>query len=227
MCGVLNDDELMFVCKLDHLSIKIVCCHLSGWTIGVVDHNHLGPPPRLVVDLTKVRIEMVFGQEWQSIHRATVVFCMSASNGIAGHSHHRDVTRVDEARGQHGQSGLAANAMIDLGCRIQFDLKLAFHESTDGLLKFSGTVVHVPAIFRSIDLDGHLLPDFAVCHRVVFTDAIIEQSAIRVVSHGFAFSPLDLFELVDLIAFAVANTADSLGEKLLEIGVLYRGRWFS
>ena len=72
--------------------------------------------------------------------------------------------------------------MIDLCGGIQVDLKLAFHETADGLFEFGRAVVHVPAILGTIDLDGHLLPDFAVRHGIVFTDSKIEQSAIGIIS---------------------------------------------
>ena len=115
--------------------------------------------------------------------------------------------------------------MIDLCCGIQVDLKLPFHELTDGLLEFGGAIVHVTAVFWPIDFKGHLLPNFGIGHRVVFADSKIEQSAIGIVSQRLAFGPFDLFEFVDFVAFSVTNSADSLGKKLLEIGVLGGNSW--
>ena len=86
-------------------------------------------------DAVEIGQEIVLGRERQLVDDAAVVAGVRAGDRVAGHGHQRDVARVDEAGRQHGQRRLRADAVVDLGRRIERDAELALHEPGDRLLE--------------------------------------------------------------------------------------------
>ena len=103
--------------------------------------------------------------------------------------------------------------MVDLGGRIELDAELPGHEPGDRLLERRDAVVGVAAVLRLVDLLGHDAADRRVGHLVVLADAEVEQLPLGMLGQGLPLGPLDLLELVDLGAFAVAGPADALGKQ--------------
>ena len=152
---------------------------------------------------------------------AAVVLGVCAGDRVARHGHERHVARIDEGGGEHGQGGLRADAVIDLVDGIERHAELALHEPRGGLFEGGDAVVGVAAVFGLVDLGGHDAADARGGHLVVLADAEVDQPPLGVFGQRLAFGPLDLLELVDLAAFAVAGAADAVGEKLLEIGIAH------
>jgi hypothetical protein len=109
--------------------------------------------------------------------------------------------------------------MIDLRGGIQVDIKLSLHESCGCLFELRRSIVHVTAILGAVRLDLQFSPYLHVRHRVVFTDAEVEQESVRVVRERLAFRPFDFLELVNFVGFTVLRSPDPIGEQFLEVGV--------
>ena len=217
---VLDHHDFVLHRKVDDTGIKLASRHLACRAVGIVDHQQL----RAAADIGRYRVEIrqkiVRGQQRQAMDFAAVVLGVRARDRIAGHGHERHVARIDERRGQHGQGGLRADAVVDLLLRIEFDLELALHEAGGGLLEGGNAVVGITAVLRLVDLGGHHAADGRGGHLVVFADAEIDQPPLGMLGQRLALRPFDLLELVDLVAFAVIHAADAIGEHFLEVRVM-------
>src|SRR5688572_3753207 len=98
--------------------------------------------------------------------------------------------------------------MIDLADRIELDSKPPLHKTRRRLFEGCYAVISIAAILRPIDLGSHSRPNRLGGHAVILTDAEVDQWAVWIVGQRLAFSPLDLFELVDVGPFAIAGTTD-------------------
>ena len=155
------------------------------------------------------------------MHLAAVILRVRAGHGIAGRGHQRHVAGVDEHRRQHRQGRLRADAVVDFRDRIEPHFELPLHEPGRRLLEGGDAVVGVAAVLGLVDLLGHDAADRLGGHLVVLADAEVEQTPLGVLGQGLPLGPLDLLELVDFRAFAVAAAADPLGEEMLKIGVAH------
>src|SRR5262249_53958749 len=93
------------------------------------------------------------------------------------------------------------------------------HEARGGVLERLDAVVGVAAVLGLADLLGHHAPDAVGRHAVVLADAEVEERTLGMLGQRAPLRALDLLELVDLRALAVARAADARGEELLEVRV--------
>ena len=128
---------------------------------------------------------------------------MSCRDGIAGHGNQRDVTGVDEACRKHRVGWFATDAVVDLGVWIKLHIKLAFHETRRCFFEFGHTIVGIAAVFRLIDFLCHHIANGLIGHRIIFTNAKVQECTVRMIGKCFSLGTLDLFKLVDLGVFTV------------------------
>ena len=140
-------------------------------------------------------------------------------DGVAGDRDQGNIARVDEACRKHGVGRLASDAVVDLSVGINLHIEAALHEPRRCLFEFGNTVVRIAAIFRLIDFLCHQIPNRFVCHRIVFTNAKVQEFTTRMVSQCFPLCTFDFFELIDFGVFSVIRTADSVGKKRLKIRI--------
>ena len=150
---------------------------------------------------------------------AAEVFGPRPRDRVAGHGHQRHVAGVDERRREHGVGRLAADAVANLGHRIERHAELAGHELGGRFLVIGDAVVGVAAILELVGFRRQRGPDVSRGHVVVFADTEIEEPPVGEVGQRLALGALDLLELVDVGGFAVGGPPDALGEKALEPGV--------
>src|SRR5262249_51799522 len=108
------------------------------------------------------------------------------------------------------------------GLGIEPDPEEALHEARRGLLERRDAVVGVAAVLGLVDLRGHGAANQLGRHAVVLADAEIDQRTLGMGGERLALGTLDLLELVDLGALAVAGATDAVGEHGLEVGVAHR-----
>ena len=103
----------------------------------------------------------------------------------------------DEAGGQHRVGRLAANAVVDLCCRIERDIKVSLHESGSRLFVLGDTILGISTVLRIADFRRHHLSHGRIGHRVVLADPKVWAPGT---SMGFSGLASDT-DRVNLIAF--------------------------
>ena len=225
MGGILHYDDAMPVGEVDDLFIEGPGGRLTGRAVGVAEHQEFGAGQDVIGDAGQIGEEIVLRHQRQPVDHATKPACGRARDRIAGHRHQRDVAGVDEGRRQHGVGGLRADAVVDLLDGVEADPEFPLHERRHRLLVGRDAVVGIPTVFRTVDLPLHHRADAFGCHFVVLTDAEVEHPPLGMLGESLPLGPLDQFELVDLVALAVARPADALGEKVLKprVGCCFGG----
>ena len=223
MGGVLDDDHPVPVGPFDDAGIEIAGRGLAGGAVGIAEDEELRAGEDVGRDAVEVGEKVVLCHQRQPMDRAAEPARGGARDRIAGNGHERDITRVDEGRGEHRVGGLRADAMVDFGDGVERDAKLPLHEGGDGLLVLRDAVVGVAAVLGAVDLLVHHRSDSFRSHLVVLADPEVEHPPFRMVGDGLTLGPLDELELVDLVPLAVLGPADAGGETVLEPGILRDG----
>src|SRR5207244_4156337 len=133
--------------EVDHLLVELGGGGGAGRAVGVVDDQELGAAADVGRDRLQVGVEAVLLAQRQPVDLAAVVGGVGAGDGVAGHGHQGDVAGVDEAGRQHGQGRLGADAVVDLGHRVEGDAELPVHEGGGSVLERLDAVVRVAAVF--------------------------------------------------------------------------------
>ena len=213
----------MLVGPVDDAGIEVAGCRLAGGAVGVAEDEELRPGENVGRDAVEIGKEVVLGDQRQPVDRAAEPARGGAGDRIAGNGHERDVTRVDEGRGEHRVGGLRADAMVDFGDGVERDAELPLHEGGDGLLVLRDAVVGIAAVLRAVDLLVHHRSDDLRGHLVVLADPEVEHPPLWMVGDRLPLGPLDELELVDLVPLAVLGSPDTGGEAVLEPGILRDG----
>ena len=205
---VTDDEDMVFLGKVHSLLEKFFRGSGAGGVVRVVQIEQFRPFLLVIREGIQIRQVAVFLQQGQIDHFAAQILGPGAHNGVAGDGQQSDVAGVDEAAGEQGEGGFAADGVADFGIGIQFHAVKRLHVTGGGGLEVRAAVVGVDAVFPLFHFALHGIDDRGKRHVIRFAHAHIDQFHARIFRHGGTFGAFDLFKFVDLGIFAELIAAD-------------------
>ena len=206
--GIADDENMIFLRKVHCFLEKFFRGSRAGGVVRIVQIQQFRPLLLVFREGIQVRQVAVFFQQGKIDHFAAQILGPGAHDRITRNGQQSDVAGIDEAAGEQGKRGFAADGVADFGIRIQFHAVKCLHITGGSGFEIGTAVVGIDPVFPLFHFVLHGIDDRRECHVIRFAHAHIDQLHTRIFCHGGTFGTLDLFKLVDLGIFAELITAD-------------------